>query len=194
MPPKVRFDKDTVVRAAVNVVDKKGLSALTARSVATQLKSSTAPVYHHFKTMDQLALAVMKQTQKMLLDYTTRPYTDRVFLNMGTGVALFAAEHRKLYRALMLESNGYSSVVHDFFGMLLIEMKKDPRFTTMSDSQRLALLSKMWTFTHGLASLICVGIEKDASQERIVKTLLDVGADIVGAALTKHKNEHNKQS
>jgi AcrR family transcriptional regulator len=190
MPPKVRFSKDDVVRAALLVVDKKGLAALTARSVAARLGSSTAPVYHHFKTMDALALAVMKQTQKMLLEYTARPYTERVFLNMGTGVALFAAEHRKLYRALTLESSSYSSVVHEFFGKLLIEMKKDQRFTTMSDAERLALLSKMWTFTHGLASLICVGIEKDASQERIVKTLLDVGADIIGSALTKHQIEN----
>jgi len=34
----------------------------------------------------------------------------------------------------------------------------------------------MWIFTHGLASLICVGLIKEDSQEFIIKMLLDVGA------------------
>jgi hypothetical protein len=51
----------------------------------------------------------------------------------------------------------------------------------------------MWTFTHGLASLICVGLIKDCDQEYIMKTLSDVGADVIGAALAKHKNSSEAQ-
>ena len=178
-----------MIRAAVGVVERNGLNALTARSVAVGLGSSTAPVYHYFATMDELALGVMRETQRALLEYTSRPYTDRVFLNMGTGVALFACEHRRLYRALMLEGDGYSDVVQEFFEILKSEMTKDNRFVSLSDSERAVLLRKMWTFTHGLASLICVGLIKDCNQEYIIKTLVDVGTDIIGATLAKHRND-----
>lgn len=182
-----------MIKAAVSVVEENGLQSLTARSVAVSLGSSTAPVYHHFATMDDLALAVNRKTQSTLLEYTSRPYTDRVFLNMGTGVAMFACEHRRLYRALMLEGDSYSDVVHEFVEILESEMTKDSRFASLSASERRVLLRKMWTFTHGLASLICVGLIKDCNQEYIIKTLVDVGSDVIGATLAKHKNDDRKE-
>ena len=193
MPPRIKYSRDEVIKAAVSVVEENGLQSLTARSVAVSLGSSTAPVYHHFATMDDLALAVNRKTQRALLEYASRPYTDRVFLNMGTGVAMFACEHRQLYRALMLEGDSYSDVVHEFVEILESEMTKDSRFASLSESERRVLLRKMWTFTHGLASLICVGLIKDCNQEFIIKTLVDVGADVIGATLAKHKNDDKKE-
>ena len=193
MPPRTKYSRDEVIKAAVSVVEENGLQSLTARSVAVSLGSSTAPVYHHFATMDDLALAVNRKTQSTLLEYTSRPYTDRVFLNMGTGVAMFACEHRRLYRALMLEGDSYSDVVHEFVEILESEMTKDSRFASLSASERRVLLRKMWTFTHGLASLICVGLIKDCNQEYIIKTLVDVGSDVIGATLAKHKNDDRKE-
>ncbi len=189
MPPKIKYTRDEVIKAAVNVVEKNGLNSLTARNVALSLGSSTAPVYNHFTTMNDLALCVMKETQRVLLEYASRPYTDRVFLNMGTGVAMFAHEHPLLYRALMLEGDSFSDVVNEFFDTLESELIKDSRFTSLSDSERYILLRKMWTFTHGLAALICVGLIKDCDQDYIIKTLLDIGTDVIGATLAKHRSD-----
>ncbi|MFW9817738.1 MAG: TetR/AcrR family transcriptional regulator, partial [Candidatus Thorarchaeota archaeon] len=189
MPPKTKYTREEVIKAAMSVVEKKGLSSLTARSVAFKLGSSTAPVYSHFATMDELAMGVIRETQQLLLEYTSRPYTVRVFLNMGTGVAMFACEHRKLYKALMLEGDSYGGVVNEFLDTLEFELVKDTRFRSLSDNERHVLLKKMWTFTHGLASLICVGLIKDCGRDYIIKTLMDVGADVIGATLAKHKND-----
>jgi AcrR family transcriptional regulator len=195
MPPKTKYTRNKVIKGALKVVEENGLDSLTARSVAGKLRSSTAPVYSHFATMDELALEVIRETQKLLLEYTSRPYTDRVFLNMGTGVAMFANEHPLLYRALMLESNSYGYVVSEFVDTLQAELIKDRRFVKLSDGERSVLLRKMWTFTHGLASLISVGFIKDCNQDYIVKTLMDVGSDVVGATLAKHaKNSGSEQS
>jgi len=188
MPPKAKYSRDDVVKAAVSIVEKHGLKELTARSVAGELGSSTAPVYRHFATMDELALEVIRETQRMLLEYTTRPYTDRVFLNMGTGVAMFACEHSQLYHALHLEGDRYGDVINESLDILESGMVKDPRFESFSAAERRTLLHKMWTFTHGLASLICVGLIKDCNQDYVIQTLMDVGADVIGAALAKHTN------
>ena len=189
MPPKIKYTKNEVIEAAVSIVDENGLSSLTARRVADKLGASTGPVYHHFATMDGLALEVIRRTQSSLLEYASRPYTERVFLNMGTGIAMFACEHRLLYRALMLEGDSYSDVVREFLDILESELTKDSRFVSLSESERHVLLRKMWTFTHGLASLICVGLVKNCNQDYVIKTLLDVGTDIIGATLAKHMND-----
>jgi AcrR family transcriptional regulator len=185
MPPKTRFTREEVIRAAVRVVEEVGIGSLTARGVATKMGSSTAPVYNHFVTMDELLLEVVRETERSLLEYTSRPYTDRIFLNMGTGVAMFACEHPLLYRALLLEGNRYGDVVSDILDTLESNMVKDARFTSLSPRQRHVLLRKMWTFTHGLASLISVGLVKDCTQEQIIANLTDVGADVIGAMLAR---------
>jgi len=188
MPPKIKYTRDEVIKAAVSVVEEKGLDSLTARRVAVGLGSSVAPVYSYFATMDELALCVIRETQRTLLEYTSRLYTDRVFLNMGTGVAMFAFEYPLLYKALMLEGDSFSDIVREFVSTLESELIKDSRFTSLSDSERSVLLRKMWTFTHGLAALIAAGLIKDCNQDYIIKTLLDVGTDVIGATLAKHRN------
>lgn len=188
MPPNVKFNKDDVINAAFEIVEERGLKELTARNVAKKLSSSTAPVYSHFKTMDQLAFEVIKKTQKLLLEYTKKSYTDRVFLNMGTGVAMFACEHSRLYRVLLLEGDNYRELVNEFLEILELELTKDQRFTCLSSDERHTLLYKMWTFTHGLASMICVGLITDCNQSFIIETLMDVGADVIGATMKKHAN------
>jgi AcrR family transcriptional regulator len=193
MPPKEKFFKRHVLQAAIKVVEKHGLRSLTARRVATRLKSSTAPVYMHFASMSDLARAVMREAQAMLLDYTRRPYTDRVFLNMGTGIAMFAAEHRYLYRALLLEGNNYSEFVHEILETLEREMQNDPRFVSLSDGERRRLLIKMWTFTHGLASMICAGLIENCTQDFIVTQLTEMGRDVIGATLARHEAQSNRQ-
>ena len=193
MPPKTKYDKGNVIKAAMAIVEERGMKELTARNVAAKLRSSTAPVYQHFATMEDLALEIIGETKKMLLEYTARPYTDRIFLNMGTGVALFACEHSRLYRALLLEGDAYGGVVGEVLDALESKLTEDTRFTSLSDSQRRVLLNKMWTFTHGLASLICVGLIKDCDQEYIVRILMDVGADVIGATLAKHDNQNSAE-
>lgn len=187
MPPKTKFAKEDVVRAAVGVVEMNGISNMTARRIAQELGSSTAPVYQHFATMDDISMAVIREVGRRLLAYTRKTYTDRVFLNMGTGVALFACEHPQLYRALMLERDDYKEVVDEFLGALEAELSNDTRLTSLSQEERHDLLVKMWTFTHGLASQICVGLIKSCNREFIIRTLSDVGADIIGATLKRHK-------
>ncbi len=193
MPPRVKYTKEDVIEAAFAITEKHGLRELTARSVAVKLGSSTAPVYRQFATMDELVLEVIRETQRTLLEYTALPYTDRVLLNMGTGVAMFACEHSQLYRALLLEGDNYGAVVNEFLEILETELVKDPRFGLLGTTERRALLHKMWTFTHGLASLICVGLIKDCSQEYIIGTLEDIGADVIGTTLAKHRDSIKKQ-
>ena len=105
MPPKIKFTKEDVIQAGFELVEQDCLECLTARNVGKKLGSSTAPVYSHFKSLTELEQNVVARARDLLLDYASRHYTDRVFLNMGTGIAIFAREHPKLYHALFLEKN-----------------------------------------------------------------------------------------
>lgn len=179
MPPKHKVSHAEIVVAGVAVVEVEGLASLTARRVATELGLSTAPVYGNFSSMDDLSGAVMERVRDLLLTYTQVAYTDRPFLNMGTGVALFAKEHPRLYRALFLESDQFKPIIDSFLEHLTEDMRRDPRFVRLSRTARAALLDRMWTYTHGLASMIAVGLARQSSKEAIIRSLTAVGSAVI---------------
>jgi len=179
MPPSEKVSAADIVKAAVVVIEKEGIEALTARRVASELEVSTAPVYRNFESMDALAAAAMKSAREQLLGYTAGRYTERPFLNMGTGIALFAKEHPRLYQALFLETDRFEEVVSGFLEALTENMKLDARFANLERKRREQLLNIMWTYTHGLASLIAVGLAREASKEAIIRSLDAVGTAVI---------------
>ena len=74
MPPKPKFTREQVVDAALELVSKKGIEALTARELGAQLGSSACPIFTAFKNMEELQkeiqTAAMKQFEACLL-YTS---------------------------------------------------------------------------------------------------------------------------
>ncbi len=187
MPPSEKVSRTAIVEAGVAVIEAEGLTALTARRVARELKLSTAPVYGKFASMDQLARAAMERVRDLLVSYTQRTYTERPFLNMGTGVAMFAKEHPRLYRALFLESDEFEPIVVGFLEQLTEDMKRDPRFTQLPRKPRAELLDRMWTYTHGLASMIAVGLARQSSKASIIRSLLAVGGAVIRDVLEANK-------
>ncbi len=192
MPPKKKFTKEDILRAAFNIVKKHGLDKLTARYVAVKLKSSQVPVYSNFSSMTALRKEVLKMAKDLMFEYSTKPYTDRTFLNIGTGIVLFARDNKNLFRALFLEKAVMKEIVDDYLNSIKVEMKKDLRFKDMTGDERNGLLIKMWIFTHGLASLVCVGLVKD-SRESIINELLGVGSAVIGAALQESRLNREKK-
>ena len=54
VPPKVKFTKDEIVQAALEVARKKGAAGVTTRDIAAVLGVSTRPVFTHFRSMQEL--------------------------------------------------------------------------------------------------------------------------------------------
>jgi AcrR family transcriptional regulator len=189
MPPTERVSRDAILVAATSLIEREGLAALTARRVAGELGVSTAPVYRQFDSMDELAHAVMERARDLLLTYTRRVYTDNEwpFLDIGTGVGVFAREHSSLYRALFLESNQFEGLLASFLDRLTDEMRRDARFSRMDRAMRAVLLERMWTYTHGLAATIAVGLAKDTATESIVRSLETVGGAVIRDVLAATK-------
>lgn len=183
MPPKTRYTKEIIVAEAFNLAEEKGLGQLSARNVAKRLDMSPAPIYSSFGSMDELSKEVIKKGLALLLSYTRERYTERIFLNIGTGIVLFARDHPNIYKAIFIEGDHYKDVVDEFMREIGIQMTKDPRFTDMDQKDRAALLNKMWIFTHGLASLTFARLIGKTSQEDIIATLLDIGGVVISAAL-----------
>jgi hypothetical protein len=73
--------------------------------------------------------------------------------------------------------------VDEFLVTLREEMKADSRFTSMTQEERDVLLNRMWIFTHGLASVVCVGLIDRDSDEFLINMIDQVGTVVIAAAM-----------
>ena len=107
MPPKVKFQKEEIVRAALNVAREKGIDAVTAREVAAALGVSTRPIFTWYDTMDQLKKDVYQLAKGHYREYLERGLAGPIpFLGVWQQYLAFAREEPELYRLLFLTRPG----------------------------------------------------------------------------------------
>jgi DNA-binding transcriptional regulator YbjK len=69
MPPKVKFQKEEIVQAALNIARKKSIDAVTAREVAAELNVSPRPIFTYYESMDSLRSDVYDQAKQRYREY-----------------------------------------------------------------------------------------------------------------------------
>lgn len=186
MPPKVSFTKKNLIVHGVQVIRDEGLGGLSARRLAQQAGSSVAPIYRAFKSMDELTVDVLRRVSSMALEYMQVPHTERHFLNIGMGFAIFARDEKALFRALLFENTEHRYLVDELFAEMRTSMRKDPRFEEMPNVPLQDLLFKMWTFTIGLSAQYCFGGVENPTNDEIYQTLHETGTIVIKDALARN--------
>jgi AcrR family transcriptional regulator len=174
MPPKVSFSSEKILDSAFAIVRKDGLSALTARRIANELKCSTRPVYGSFRSMEALQDAVIEKAREFALVFfqEEEKEAESPFLTMGLQYYRFSQEEPELFKMLYMDGKmggSFDNLGHHF-APLLERVKLDPRLAGLSETRLKELGTDSWIYTHGLVSL--VHAFKPHNAEKIVKTRL----------------------
>ena len=163
MPPRVKYSRDAVISAAVNVVRKGGLSALNARSIAAELGCSTQPLYSVLGNMDELRKAVYAEAARRFYHcIANAPASPGTPPYKASGLALlrFANEERQLYKLLLLRDRS-----------LEINGLEDPGLSQASDTAYDSIMKAtgysletakafhghMFVYIQGLAAMLASG-------------------------------------
>jgi len=157
MPKKAIFTKEQIINKAFEMLEKKGLEDITARNLAKALKSSPAPIYGFFSSMDELKKELIDKAKDLFLDYVKREETELPFLNIGVGIVTFAREEKQLFRSIFLRENSYAGLIQEFKEIIQEELSRDERFHDLPEEAKETLFIDCWTYAHGLGTLICTG-------------------------------------
>ena len=185
MPPKITFTPEAVTAAGFDIVKERGFGELSARSIAERLKSSTGPVYTAFGSMDEIRAEVIRKAEELLMGYAYLPYTKSVFLNMGTGITLFALENPVLFRSMFMETADRANIFEESIQKMAQHLDEDELVSKLSEKDRAEVVKKMSIFTYGYATLICTGVIKGVDKKTIISTMLDIGRDVIDSALAR---------
>ena len=181
MPPKIRFAKDDVVKAAYEVAREKGLDAVNARSVAAQIGCSTQPLFREFSCMEDIKKEVFHYTlnrfeqetqEEQAQEENSLKAAGRVYLRM-------ARNEPNLFRMLFMRKRCEES--SNFAIASACEKAENfGREMNVEQKQAQGVYINFWMFIHGMATMFATGYLtlSDEMVERVLDDLVN-GRSIV---------------
>lgn len=175
MPPKAKFTKEQITKAALGVVSEKGAQALTAKELGAALGTSTTPIFTVFNSMQEVQDAVMLAAMEQFEEYAHKvSYMGPVFKQVGMQMILFAKEEPKLYQLIFMSSINEAQTFDDIYARLgsvadecLDVLQKD---YDLSKDNAKTLFEHVWIHTFGIGALCATGM-CDFSHEQIAEML-----------------------
>lgn len=154
MPPKPRFTREEIVAAALDIVSRKGIEALTARELGETLSSSARPIFTVFRSMEELQQEVRSAAMHRFESYAGRTMPGvPLFKQVGMQMVLFGAQEPKLYQLLFMRENRSAVSFDDVFGELgdTVErcIEAVCRDYDLSPAQARVLFEHVWIYTSG---------------------------------------------
>ncbi len=163
MPPKPKYTREQIIEAALNVVAKEGIDALTAKSLGHALNTSTTPIFTVFTSMQEVQAAVKKAAMDRFESYAHKTKKDiPVFKQIGMQMVLFAKDEPYLYRLIFMHADGVLKSFDDIYANLgdvadecLDAIQRDYGLS-LADAK--ALFEHIWIHTFGIGAMCATGM------------------------------------
>lgn len=189
MPPKIKVQKQQIIDAAFQIAIDDGLSAVSARKVASTLKCSVAPIYVNFETFEQLLDEVRRKTIALHMQMCQQHYTKYPFLNMGIGSIMMAYEYKNLYRDIIAKCDICREETPEQMESIYNILKSDSKLASFNDDELREVFFRMSTFTIGLCAY--ASSEKmpyGITIDYLIKLQEETGEDVIGGMLSRQTN------
>ncbi len=190
MPPRAKFTREEIVKAAFNIVKTDGFEALTSRALGFRLGSSPRPIFTVFQSMDEVQQAVIDSAKALYKEYVAQGLTwEHPFKGVGTQYILFSIHEPKLFQLLFMteqpsipDFSGVLPLIEESYEEILLSIQND---YGIDDLFAKKLYHHLWIYTHGIATLcatkmcrftgeeissmiteVCVSILKNIKEEK----------------------------
>ena len=173
MPPKVRFTREEIIRAALDITRESGPEALTARRTTVKTDCSAKPM---FRSMDEVQQEVLKAGYQFYGEAIARAMESGEYPPYkASGMAYidFARREKHLFRLLFMRNRSQEEVTRQLGDDAEPLLDLIQRAAGLSrESARLFHL-EMWIYVHGIASMAATSF-LDWDTELISASLTDV--------------------
>lgn len=158
MPRKAKFTKEQIIGAAVDIVRREGMEALSARTLAKEMHCSSQPIFSYFGNMEQVQNAVIEEAEKLYSEYVEEGLKEPIpFKGAGLKYIEFAKDEPELFSLLFMSPCEPSRSTHflpDFDrknGAKILAAARDTY--SLSEEKAKKLHNHLAVYTHGLAVL-----------------------------------------
>lgn len=170
MPPRAKFSHEQIIDAAYELVRQQGLEALSARTLAACLGTSTAPLFTAFHNIEEIQNLVIDRAKALYDKYMQEGLClQPPFKGAGRKYVEFAKDEPELFKLLFMRGNGGGDYTHYFPSGFVYEDKIMGVLTDGYGIENQAaknLYNHLSVYVHGIASMY--------AQRQCVFTMEDV--------------------
>lgn len=175
MPPKVKFPREQIIDAALNVTKMNGISRLTAREVAAELGSSAKPIFGLFENMEELKYEVINSANELYQSFLQKEMTSGKYPPYKASSIVyikFAKDEKELFKLLFMRDRRGEKIEEDREELRLILNILMKNFN-ISEDEAYILHMEAWVYAHGIATMLATSY-LDWDMELISNILTDV--------------------
>ena len=161
MPPKVKYSRELICDVAYRMVEEHGKESISARSIASALGCSTAPIFTAFSSVEDIKNAVKERAYALYCTYIAKALESELpFKASGLAYIRYAKEHPKLFKLLFMVDG--EAPIQGYFPGGDIKNEKTIRSAIKetygkSDDAAKKLYNHLSIYTHGIAVLFAEG-------------------------------------
>lgn len=156
MGATMKISKDMILDAAFSITRESGIEKVSNREIAKKLNSSIRPIYYQFTNSEDLFSALYRKINEYFYNYILSNMTDTLpkYKQVGLNYIKFAREEKNFYYVLFISKNCHLQTFH--YNDNNFDKVKDfiKISTNLSDKDINEFHFRMWTFCHGLATLL----------------------------------------
>ena len=162
MPPKPKFTREEITAAALRLISRNGMDALTAQALGQELGSSARPIFTVFKNMEEVRQEARTAALERFAHFAEKAvhYTP-AFKQFGMQAILFALEEPHLYQLVFMQGDGQPHSFEEVFAVFVDSAKVCmdilQKEYDLSEEEAMALFRHVWIYTYGIASLCATG-------------------------------------
>lgn len=162
MPPKPKFTAEEIIAAALQLVSRQGIQALTAKSLGAALECSASPLFTVFNSMGEIRDGVRAAALRQFEAYSVEvePGTPH-FKRIGITMVTFAMQEPQLYQLLFMQHH-QRVAFHDIFPELgttaeqcITTLQQEYHLT---EAQAQTTFENVWIYTFGIGALCATGV------------------------------------
>lgn len=156
MPPKNKYSREEMIRAAVDIVRAEGMDGLTARALGAKLGTSSSPVFTMFRNMEEVQSEVLSFAHCLYegclkTDMESGKYPP--YKASGMAYIRFAKEETGLFKLLFMRDRSQEQIRENKEELRpLIQLIQ--KGTGLSEEDAYLFHLEMWIFVHGIATMI----------------------------------------
>jgi len=177
MPRRTMFGYEDILKGSYAVLEREGLPAVTAVSVASEVGCSTMPIFWIFRTINDLRNETIKAALEYLVTEARKPRGNNIVGDVAMAMCILGRDKPNLFKALFFEQPQSGKLMTVFHKWLRERARKCPMFapSAISGEEKFQeILNGMFTLAFGYASQIVLGAVKGLKDEAIFKNLQDL--------------------
>ncbi|HEY9069242.1 MAG TPA: hypothetical protein VIV61_03240 [Candidatus Ozemobacteraceae bacterium] len=175
MPRRTMFGYEDILKGAYSVLEREGLPAVTAVSVATEVGCSTMPIFWLFHTINDLRNETLKASIEYLVAEVKKPRGNNLFGDVAMAMCLLARDKPNVFKALFFEQQQSGKLMSTFHKWVRDRVRKvDFLAAIRSDEAYQETMNALFSLVFGYASQIVLGTIKNPKDDQILKAIQDL--------------------